>query len=225
MTTKKTDKKPADKSPKKADIVLARKRFFLWICGVVAIAVWMFFLGVMVGRGTSPVRFDVEKLQKELISLQGELFQKEKKQAEKEAKEFLKKPVLDFYETLTEKKEQARLKNSVPAPVRIKKQKTTSIAEGKTVVTKKGGALTLQVASLKNSRQAEKLVHRLQKKGYDAYGYTLQIPERGMWHRVCVGHFNSFADAQKMLNRLRQEEKFDPIVLKTPGGKGKKGKG
>jgi cell division septation protein DedD len=223
MMAKRIDKKPAAKSPEKAGTVSTRKG--LWICGIIAVAVWMFFLGVMVGRGTAPVKFDVEKLQKELIALKEELLQKEKKQSESEAKQLIKKPLLDFYETLTEKKEQARLKNIEPSPPRITTQKPISVAKEKTVGTTKRGPLTLQVASLKNPKAAEKLIYTLQKKGYDAYKHTIQIPGRGLWHRVCVGHFSSSADAQKMLKRLREEEKFDPIVLKTPGEKGKKGKG
>jgi hypothetical protein len=222
MMANKIVKKSAAKRPRKADIVLTRKRFFLWVCGIIAIAAWMFFLGVMVGRGTAPVSFDVEKLRKELISLKEELLQKEKKDAEKEAEKFSKKLDLDFYETLTEKKEQARLKNIVPNPVQTKKLQTESITEKETVVTETGGTLTLQVASLKDPRKAEKLIHNLQRKGYDAHSHTVQIPGRGIWHRVCVGHFNSSTDAQNMLDRLRQDEKFDPIVLKTTGSGGKR---
>ena len=221
MMANKIEKKPAVSRSRKADIVLTRKRFLLWVGGIIAIAAWMFFLGVMVGRGTAPVGFDVEKLRKELISLKEELLQKEKSDAEKEAEKISKKLDLDFYETLTEKKEQARLKNTVPDPVQIKETQTESIAKEETVVTDKGSTITLQVASLKDPKKAEKLIHRLQKKGYDAYSLTVQIPGRGMWHRVCVGHFNSSTETQNILNRLRQEEKFDPIVLKTTENEGK----
>jgi cell division protein FtsN len=214
MMVNRIEKKPAVNRSQKVDIVLTRKRFFLWVGGVIAIAAWMFFLGVMVGRGTAPVSFDVEKLRKELISVKEELLQKEKKDAEKEAEKISKKLDLDFYETLTEKKEQARLKNIVPDPVEIKKTQIAPIAKEETVVSEKGSTLTLQVASLKDPKKAEQLIQSLQRKGYDANRHTVQIPGRGMWHRVCVGHFNSSADAQNMLNRLRQEEKFDPIVVK-----------
>jgi cell division septation protein DedD len=45
------------------------KRAWLRVAGILFLAVWMFVLGVLVGRGTAPVRFDIQKLQKELAAL------------------------------------------------------------------------------------------------------------------------------------------------------------
>ncbi|MDP7077160.1 MAG: hypothetical protein QGI64_02665, partial [Desulfobacterales bacterium] len=36
------------------------------------VAAWMFFLGILVGRGTAPVKFNIEKLQKKLAALKAE---------------------------------------------------------------------------------------------------------------------------------------------------------
>lgn len=220
MMAKKVTKKNTAKSAKRGTIVLTRQRLLLWICGGIGISAWMFFLGVMVGRGTSPVRFDVKTLQKELAVLKETLLQKEKEEAEHEAKKLSKKPDLNFYETLTGKKEQARLKNNndvVSAPVEIKQPKPKPITKKEeTVAAKKEGKMTIQVVSLRDSSSAEKLTHRLRKKGYDAYRAIAKIPKKGTWYRVYVGHFKSSHDAQKMLARLRVEEKLDPIVVTDP---------
>jgi len=45
------------------------KRAWLRVAGILFLAVWMFVLGVLVGRGTAPVQFDIQKLQKELAAL------------------------------------------------------------------------------------------------------------------------------------------------------------
>lgn len=47
-------------------------RYFLYI----GIAGWMFFLGIMVGRGSSPVKFDTQKFQKRLETIAGEFGKK-----------------------------------------------------------------------------------------------------------------------------------------------------
>lgn len=59
------------------------------------IAGWMFFLGIMVGRGNSPVTFDTRKFQERLETIAGE-FGKNKEQREKVELKFydaLEKPV------------------------------------------------------------------------------------------------------------------------------------
>lgn len=210
---KKTDKKRTAKKPEKAAIVLTRKRMFIWLSAVIGIAAWMFFLGVIVGRGTVPLKFDIEKLQEELISVKRELLEKEKE----ETKNVSEKPDLDFYATLTEKKKQARLKHVPPAPEKKKKDKF--IVRQKPPSVKKTGRLTVQVASLKKSADAEKLIRRLQKKGYDAYKHVVQIPGKGTWNRICVGHFDARGEAQQLLTRLRNEDKFDPILVESAQGK------
>ncbi len=66
-------------------------RDLLKYSGVFLICGWMFFLGVLVGRGTAPVSFDTKSFQKKLAAIAG-VKEKEKK--------IKKKTGLDFYETL-----------------------------------------------------------------------------------------------------------------------------
>ncbi len=79
----------------------------------------MFVLGVLVGRGTAPVRFDMERLQAELSALRGMLDQRKAKppELEKPAKTRKEKALehtdLDFYEALKDSKDAARLNRDV----------------------------------------------------------------------------------------------------------------
>ncbi|MFH1075817.1 MAG: SPOR domain-containing protein [Pseudomonadota bacterium] len=198
------DQEPENERPaKNPDILLSRKAGILWICGVAAVSAWMFFLGVMVGRGICPVRFDVEELQQQWSTFQEEMLRKEMTESKIEG-QTVKKQELEFYETLTDKKTEAN------------KSDLSSIAiYNKPSPLPKVGSLTIQVSSLKNAAAADKVIHELQKKGYDTYADTVDIPERGMWHRVCVGQFASHEDADKICQRLRQSEHFDPIIIKT----------
>ena len=63
---------------------LTRKGVFLGICLIFFISAWMFVLGILVGRGTAPVHFDIEVLQKELIALKESIIKQaqEKERAE-----------------------------------------------------------------------------------------------------------------------------------------------
>lgn len=55
------------------------------VCG------WMFFLGILVGRGTAPVSFDTRSFQDRLAKIADD---------SKEQEETFERPVLDFYEVL-----------------------------------------------------------------------------------------------------------------------------
>ncbi|MDP7417006.1 MAG: hypothetical protein QF888_03315, partial [Desulfobacterales bacterium] len=48
------------------------KEYLIWFSVIFFVAAWMFFLGILVGRGTAPVKFNIEKLQKKLAALKAE---------------------------------------------------------------------------------------------------------------------------------------------------------
>ena len=62
---------PAEMNPNKKPSSSTRRRVTAgWVVAVFFIAAWMFGMGVMVGRETAPVRFDLDQLKKTLESLQ-----------------------------------------------------------------------------------------------------------------------------------------------------------
>jgi cell division protein FtsN len=75
-----------------------------------------------------------------------------------------------------------------------------------------GNKFTIQVASLKDSKIADKLVGRLKKGGYPAYRSIGKVPGKGIWYRVRVGSFNSRTEAAPTLNQLKKE-KIDAIIV------------
>ena len=62
--------------------------------GIFLLSAWMFFVGVLVGRGTSPVEFDTEWFQKRLAVIFGESMREDER---------IVKPQLDFYDMLRRK--------------------------------------------------------------------------------------------------------------------------
>jgi len=204
---------------------LTPKEVFLWLGVAFLVMVWMFTLGVIVGRGLSPVRFDVEKLTKELMALKEQALRKEKQRRDAETSS--QETPLRFYDALTDKKEEARLR-SKPKEGSSKRRaelETSREAKSKTErkilvkprpsSTKEGpgaGPLTLQVASLKDSARAEEMVSDLKRKGYSAYQVTTEVPGKGTYHRVRVGHFKDRSAARQAAVRLRQEE-LEPLIM------------
>ena len=213
-------------SPKKQ----TRKGLILWIGLTLFVSAWMFVLGILVGREMVPVKFDIEKLQNELATLKEAVIKKELDQYKIESNTDESKTKMGFYETLKKTGDETRLKNDIisrqkesepkkTASLQKKKmptQETVRVPKVKSLDSKKASQnnnkFTIQVASLKDSKIADKLVGRLKKGGYSAYRSIGKIPGKGIWYRVRVGSFNSRSEAGPTLNRLKKE-KIDAIVV------------
>ncbi|MBN1930819.1 MAG: SPOR domain-containing protein [Desulfobacterales bacterium] len=207
-----------------------------WIFLILFISAWMFILGIFVGRGTAPVKFDINKLQKELAAYKKIAAQKELSRFNLNPNSGLE-PEFGFYEDLkhtkndvkqkTEKfqikpKSIARKSNlekkkqivTEDTPKKVKnvdstqKAKTSSL-NSNDLTDKK---ITIQVASLKNLKVADQMVARLKKKGYSAYRTIAKIPGKGNWYRIRIGYFKNIAEAQSIFNQLKKE-KFKPIFV------------
>jgi cell division septation protein DedD len=75
---------------------IAWGRYLLLFC----VAAWMFILGILVGRGSAPVHFDTQALQKELAALRDGMLKKEREAVEKAIRGEDEKAPLEFYEAL-----------------------------------------------------------------------------------------------------------------------------
>jgi cell division septation protein DedD len=78
------------------------------------VAAWMFVLGVLVGRGTAPVHFDIRALQKELAVLRSAAQQQEREAVEKAMRGEDERAPLEFYEAL--KTDEPDTGAHIPAP-------------------------------------------------------------------------------------------------------------
>jgi hypothetical protein len=218
-------KKETVQTKKKASFPPKRKGYALWIGMIVFVSAWMFLLGIFVGRGTAPVHFDIEKLQKELADLKKVVLKKEKKRFKIDPDVPDKGSDLGFYEALKQPRNNAGTDDHLQADISSPKSK--SIAEKS--VKPKGipkekkargvkkakidDRYTIQVAALKDALVADKMIEQLKKKGYPAYRVFVQIPNKGIWYRVRVGFFQNRDETQNTLNRLKKEG-FKAIVIK-----------
>jgi len=67
------------------------------------------------------------------------------------------------------------------------------------------GKFTVQVASFRKAEDADRLVAELKRKQYPAYRIAGIIPDKGIWHRVRVGGFDSSAAARAMAQKLKKD--------------------
>ncbi|MFC1812815.1 SPOR domain-containing protein [Thermodesulfobacteriota bacterium] len=221
-----TKKKPSPPSK--------RKGFALRLFLIFFVSAWMFILGIIVGRGTAPVRFDIEKLQKELAALK----EKDIKQKERRYKIHRDagsdKTDLRFYEDLKDTKSNAKLPEEIieqktePTPgkpdtakltvgeteeARAADTPQTDIADYSGGKVESSGKYTIQIASFKDSGAADEMIVTLNQKGYSAYRTTGEISGRGTWFRVRTGSFKNRNEADGMLNRLAKDG-FKAILIR-----------
>jgi DedD protein len=87
----------------------SRKGLTLWILLIFFVSAWMFILGILVGRGTAPVQFDIEKLQNELAALKEDVVREELERFKIDSNSANNKTEMNFYEELKVTKEEDSL--------------------------------------------------------------------------------------------------------------------
>lgn len=182
--------------------------------------VWMFVLGIFVGRGTAPVNFTIEKLQKEIIALKEENKQEEKEKLKLYMESAQKKTNMGFYEALKTEDSEMIAKGSLvdqtksDNPNDLGKKIFNTSKNPIASADDQARYLTIQVASLRDMTAADAMVKALKKKGYhEVYRSIGNVPGKGTWYRVRIGNFADETDAQKEMRRLKQD-KYDPLLVK-----------
>ncbi len=207
------------------------------------IAAWMFVLGVLVGRVTAPVHFDILALQNELAGLRDAMVKKERDAVEKAIRGEDQKAPLEFYEALKKDEPDTAVQipavpsstDETPAPSQTVdaakpphksrpaimakkgivpvKSKAGSISSATPTASGTTGNLTIQVASMKDGSAAERIVAKLKKGGYPAYLSRIYIPDKGLWFRIRVGSYKDRGEAAAEMDRLIREQRR-PILVK-----------
>jgi len=106
---------------KKPFLVLSRRAIAGWLGVIFILCAWMFVVGVLVGRGTAPVKFKVDGLQSKLEISRQDFKDRQKSPARSESDMVKDKSKLDFYEALPEDREDTKIDKKKPNPVISKK--------------------------------------------------------------------------------------------------------
>jgi cell division septation protein DedD len=235
-------KKNKRKAPefKKPFIVLTRSKIAGWLLLIFFLCAWMFVLGILVGRGTAPLKFDLAALDKEKAAPKNAESPKKEKTSQQQNKTAIKdKTKLDFYEALKEDKEDTKVtarteqkatKNKAEKPAakfsepakNVRKSKSSEGQQKKKPTEKKSGAIdktkptdpiyTIQAAAVRNGKDADRLIEKLKKRGYPAYRSMAKVPGKGVWYRVRIGSYKSKSAARPTLDKLKKEGR-KPILV------------
>ena len=224
---KKNEKKRdgARKEQNNQYVQITRKQAAGWVGAFMFLLVWIFILGVMVGRGTAPMSFDMDKLQRDLADLKKEVLKKEQTIIRNQANELLEKKEFEFHKELTSSDELLKAQARATAPLE-KKKKPSIKAKDKNVLQQPtppdrqkrpetvDGEYALQVASLKDARHADAMVEKLRSKGYSAYHVSADLMDKGVWYRVRIGPLRTRTQAFTMLNTVKKEYKTAIVIKK-----------
>jgi cell division septation protein DedD len=82
------------------------------------------------------------------------------------------------------------------------------------VASSQGGDYTIQVGSSRSWEQANDLKGRLSKKGYAAYVQSVDLNDKGTWHRVRVGNYREKDAAERVASDIRNRESLQAMVTR-----------
>ena len=237
---------------RKPFLVLSRRAIAGWLGVIFILCAWMFVIGVLVGRGTAPVKFDIDSLQNKLAATRQDLKKRQGGRTRGETGIVKDKTKLDFYEALPENREDTKIDRKKSSRVISKKvetlppqkpvqttgkratKKSTPKKEtgekaaaakkepakrppeqaiaSKSAAKPSGKVYTVQVAAVKATKDADRLVAQLKKKGYPAYRTISKVQNKGIWFRVRVGKYNSREAARITLQKLKKAG-MKPIIV------------
>lgn len=264
-----------------------QQRSVLWIGFVLLISGWMFFLGVLVGRGTAPALFDYQQIETEITAL-ARIFTESRKaqpdmvtdtgleypvELKKEAEDNTlqmptqeRPPVKPAETPRPVQQEIAQATVSPPAKpdnhavtkpetagLTQESAKTVTVPESRirsmydlnkvsqtretplvapertppavpkprapafdnALVAAKAETvqpIAIHLTSMVDKKSADILIEILRNKGISASKTPKMIRGKGVWYTVVVGKYTSSAEADAMLNRLKQENMDASLV-------------
>ncbi len=234
MTDQVNDKETDENG--QSDLSVRKRRRGLYFF-VFFLSAWMFFLGVLVGRGTAPVGFDIQELHRQIAELKQRTLRNERNKSREMPSETPEpKPVIGFYDELKregsyedlyafqnpELAEENAEVAPAPAPEEPSFADRPGIAEpekrrpadppvtakpenAKPVENESMKNYSIQVISSQSKEEADKLVEKYIKKGYPAYRLQANLKDGGVWHRVRIGPFKGYSEAQSVLSAVKKE--------------------
>jgi cell division protein FtsN len=212
---------------------LSRTQLLLSITGVLFILVWVFILGIIVGRGyvsdtiTHTFNSQIQKLQEEKKTLLNKYLAQEKKTGIPED-EIMKPNNLDFYDDLSQKGKGTAHLTAPPqtvrppgetAPIEVKaslpESKVTSESRESKENAGKTESFMVQVGAYREESTAQSSLKRLHEKKYQVTLKTKENPDKGgKWFRVQMGPFTTKAEAEKWVKKL-EHDGFQALVVPT----------
>ena len=202
---------------------LEKKQLVLVVVLVLAIAGVSFALGVMYGRkggGLPGVADNSQELKLPMVTKVAPPPQPEPEAVEEKPEK------LTFYDNLP-KGDQAPLGSGINLPpqqkVKTKAAVKDEASQPQKQTTKqakipapppvaKQGRFVVQVASFRTGEDAGKLATRLEKYQLTTYIEKADLGDKGVWHRVLSGPYESRESADQAAELLKQKERLSALV-------------
>lgn len=108
--------------------------------------------------------------------------------------------------------EVARIKEEAKEKFASFEEKSESIEKPAPLV----GSYTINVASFRQKEGADQLVNELKKKGFEAFRWEIDLPQKGRWHRVSIGSFPTRKDANDFVTQKKLRSDFEIFVTQIP---------
>lgn len=223
------NRKRSPKSSKQQEPMPTRRETALKVTLGALVCLWMFILGILVGRGSAPVEFNVKQLQDELASLKAATVKKTVQRYRVAFEEVDKQVDLGFHEALKEPKtDLSTTALSLPDPSGSKAPVPPDALSGKgeSELPKKrrapefqkkkklniSGPWEIQVAATQDKTYGKELAESLKKMGFRAYLTEIELPGKGTWYRIRVGGYTGESEARADYDRLKKE-RFSPDII------------
>jgi septal ring-binding cell division protein DamX len=192
------------------------------------IMVWIFVLGVLVGRGVIPNPLEKGFFQKPPTEDSLQSPSVAQGNPKMETQELQPQPKLDFYEDLN--KERAEIKGVIPKEPESARPSEELRSEGLKTETpekvengtrekaeekKTPSRYVIQLASFKEEAQARLFIEQMNKKEIPCQLST--VNSNGVtWYRVRTGGFEDRASAQVFSLSLKEKHHLNPMVVALP---------
>ena len=166
---------------KKPFLVLSRRAIAGWLGVIFLLCAWMFVIGILVGRGTAPVKFKIDGLQTKLEVPGQEPNPKQKGQPQGESEIEEDKTNFGFYEALPKDRQDAHIDEKKPGAVVSKKvepsptEKTPSTSGEKAAPESKSQKLADPKTSFKKKQPAKQPVAAKSVAKPTGKVYTIQV--------------------------------------------------
>jgi len=190
---------------KKPFLVLSRRAIAGWLAVIFIVCGWMFAIGVLVGRGTAPLEFDVTELQRKLERTVEALKKKERGRDPQEPASVTDKPEeLDYNQALKDDHDDAKMPEKATAPVVERKEAPPP--EDKPSKPKKESLKKKTFAKKREKATPESPI------GEPAKSSETSVPDKkgdtkpaDKPHVIQVAAFKDPADADKKVAELKQK--------------------
>ncbi|MBW1614932.1 MAG: SPOR domain-containing protein [Deltaproteobacteria bacterium] len=194
----------------------------------ILISIWMFLLGVFVGRGMVAVQFGKEPKTEQTKGIYPIEDNSTKSSSEQDG--ITEEWKLGYYESLRGGANLSRFvegnftsiaRLSIDANKTYDTNKTEKIKNNKDKKVEEKAeeqkeVFIVQAAAFLNKQDAKKFIATLKSRGYEPYESAVTVQNK-VWHRVRIGPFKSKSEAENILRKL-EKERVNPIILKIKEG-------